>query len=304
MPYDEVFYDSALEVQPYYTLDDVVSDAADHFSSSWKKFWGIDAADAPDHLDPDDWKTANELHAIASRIYRAAVSLLDERLPRTLRERPSLLEEEARDEKLGRERVAEELRQRAFEEGRTGENWDGLKDLLEESFRLQSEEGEAEKRVKLFQTAVQVYAYPDFGSPPAQVASRLLDLLEFLVRTKGERTRQYLTRVASCYVRGMLPELAVMARAVMEAALKGLPSVDERLGQQASGRRANLADRIEAAVREGILDTEGRIAAGRIIEAGNHAIHRRPQLALEAHAILADLRLVLTQVQGYEEGRD
>lgn len=292
------YHEAWLREFPYWTFADAIGAASDDFPREWKRFWGIGASVCPDHLDADEWEVANEMHDVARRICAVATRLLDQGLPHQLRTLPGLLEIEATSEKKSRREFVAALEERLTAEQRRSPM---LQDVL---YFLKWREGEAEAKAKLFRSAIEIYAYPEFGCSPGQVASRLLDLLEFLVRTRGERAREYLCRVATCYVRDMLPEMAVMSRAVMEAGLQ-LPAVEERLDANLkvkSKRRPGLGDWIEAAYEVEVLDDEGRRRADAIKTAGDNAIHKVPKQTPDPRSILESLRIVLTQVERFERG--
>ena len=110
-----------------------------------------------------------------------------------------------------------------------------------------------------------------------------------------------------CYVRDMRPEMAVMSRAVMEAALEDIEAVEGRLvaNRKVQGkmrkRYPGLGDWIQAATDVGALDEEGRKAAGEVKDAGDKAIHNVPQQAPDAGVVLENLRLVLMQLERFQK---
>ena len=280
---------------PYWTFDLAVATAVDEFPAEWKRFWGIGEHECPEHLDPDEWQAANEMHDLARRICYAAGGLQGTKLPEELRTLPPILTKEARDERQSRQELVEHLESNLTPEERSS---GPVKDLIH---FLKWSEGEAGTKEVLFRTAVEIYSYPDFGCAPGEVARRLLDLLEFLMRTRGEITREYLRRVAMCYVRDMRPEMAVMSRAVMETALQ-MEAVENRIEShlRAKGKRhPGLGDWIEAAAAVGVLDEGGVIAAGIVKDAGDDAVHNAPQQAPEARLVLENLRTVLQQVERF-----
>jgi len=281
---------------PYWTFELAVATAVDEFPSEWKRYWGIGEHVCPDHLDPGEWEAAREMHELARRICHAASALQGRKLPEELRTFPAILSMEAKDERQSRRELVERL-----EAGlRPEQAGDGpVKDLIH---FLKWSEGAAGTKEALFRTAVEIYSYPDFGCAPGEVARRVLELLEFLMRTKGKITREYLRRVAMCYVRDMRPEMAVMSRAVMETALQ-VEAVENRIDGhlKVKGKRhPGLGDWIEAAAAVGVLNETGVLAARIVKDAGDDAIHNAPQQAPEARIVLENLRTVLQQVELFE----
>ena len=283
---------------PHWTFELAVATAVDEFPSEWKRYWGIGGDACPEHLDPDEWQAAKEMHDLARRICNAAGALQGMKLPEQLRTLPPILTKEAKDERESRRELVKRLEASLTPEQ---EGPGPVKDLIH---FLKWSEGEAGTKEVLFRTAVEIYSYPDFGCAPGEVARRLLDLLEFLMRTKGEITREYLRRVAMCYVRDMRPEMAVMSRAVMETALQ-IESVENRIQDhlKVKGKRhPGLGDWIEAAAAVGVLDETGVLSAGVVKDAGDDAVHNAPQQAPEAWVVLENLRTVLQQVERFQKG--
>jgi hypothetical protein len=124
---------------------------------------------------------------------------------------------------------------------------------------------------------------------------RKVEVLLRHVRTSaGERTSSYLAAVSRCYLLGLVPEMAVMARAVMESALEERieeESVRARVGPDRG--RVGLGQYIEYAFAEGIFDHATREAAKRLKSKGDDAIHSAPGLEGSGEGILDDLHRVL-----------
>lgn len=83
------------------------------------------------------------------------------------------------------------------------------------------------------------------------------------------RVTEYLKRLGRCYVAGFFPEVVILCRAVLDTALRDV------LGDMESDR-LNMADRIKAAGRHGLLSPEALSAADAIRHRGNHAVHEEP----------------------------
>lgn len=108
--------------------------------------------------------------------------------------------------------------------------------------------------------------------------SRLSELLDYLVDVSlSERSRDYLTRVASLYLWGFDAESIALARSVLEVALEAkLPDDAVRSLVTVKGREPTLSDRIAAAYNAKALDDDTRRAAHDLRVAGNEVLHTAP----------------------------
>jgi len=289
MVYDE----SWLRDFPYWSLDDAHATVDDNFPHEWASFWGIGKDVAPEDVHPDKWEEANRLHRIARRLVHAAGELSGSGLPEDTRELPKKLRAEAAEDWERRQQYLEALREKLQE--RDSDELKALQAALRHEWPSEASE-------KLFSTAVQIHAWKRFGSSPHSVASRTLELLDYLVRARGERTKAYLSRVAKCYIRGMDTELAVMARAVLEAALEAAPledAVDQVMRNSRGKRFVPLDGLIEAASLAGAFDEDARLAAHAIREAGNSAVHKAPGLEPPGEDVLRDLKVALESIEEF-----
>jgi len=188
----------------------------DNFPDAWADYWGVHDRHAPEHLAPDLWEETKRLHSVAQRLVRAAAELSRTKLPDQTRTLPRMLEMEAASERKARRELLESLRTQVASEALESPEWRQIENYL------RWEDSEAGNKERLFGTAVEIHAFELWGCSPVQLARRCLELLDFLVRVRGVRAREYLRRVSNCYIRGMRPELAVMARSVLESALEDL----------------------------------------------------------------------------------
>lgn len=280
-----------VEDHPFTSLDDEFDSVLCDYPEEWALYWGIGSEHAPAHLKVEDWEKANEMVAHARRLCDAAIALSRRGLPDQLRTLPGILQSEATAEREARKASMREARRKLTPEVMESEEWKRIERHVA-SFR-----GEAEARQRLFEVAAQLYVFEAFGQMPDALTQRTLDLLGYLVHAKDITTREYLRRVAHCYIRDMAPELAVMSRAVMEAALRtdelGLEHRVEKNINALNKRHPQLADWIQAASDEGLLDVDARLAADQIRDHGNHAIHNVPQQAPDSTAVLELLVRVL-----------
>ncbi len=290
-----------LQDHPYWTFDAAVGTPVDEFPSEWKRFWGIGEAECPEYLEPGEWEVANEMYDVGRRLVHVVSHFGEKGLPNELRTLPAFLATEAQSESMSRKEVATQLRKGLAPDQLATQFWS---DLL---YFLEWEEGETEARHKLLRTAVEIAAFPRFGCSPGTVATRIMDLLDFMVTTRGNAAREYLQRVAECYVRDMRPETAVMSRAVLEAVLR-IDEIEERAAErlvQGGNRKRypGLVDWIRAAFELGALDARGKQAAEAVKTAGDDAIHNVPQQAPEGRVVLENLRAVLNQIARFEKDK-
>jgi hypothetical protein len=253
------------------------------FEVGWKEHWGIGHECAPSSIDPDMWEDANRFFADAKRICEILYTSTGRQPPPALRELRDKLEEDT-DREIGE----------------WNEEFENIWALVGESARVELEEKhwnkdlEAPMRLALFDTSMEIWAYEYFGTHAGDLAARAVEFVRSMIRVKGEAARQYLGRVAVCYVNDMRPELAVMARAVIEAALRAC--VDETTVSARGKRYPSLIDWIEAARTNEILPHEACEAALRVKRAGDDVIHNIPQQAAERQVTLAQLITVLEAI--------
>jgi hypothetical protein len=131
----------------------------------------------------------------------------------------------------------------------------------------------------------------------AEMADRCLDATRALIVAKpGTRVLKYVRRLTSCYIAGFFPECVVLARAVVERALKDtfertrkpLPAVER--GQSA------LKALIDEAQRSGWLSEEAGAAADQIRHRGNKAVHDDPELVADVRDTVHGAILVIRQL--------
>lgn len=284
-----------LKENPLWSLSDAVSTVWEEYPRAWVEYWGIGASHAPDHLEPDEWEAANRLNAQAERLSNAAIALTRRRLPDRMRSLPAVLQQEEQSEKEAMEEVIQQLRESLTPEQLESEKWRRVER------QLMWLHGEAETRRGVFQTAMELHASQHFRLDPRTVAKRTIKLLDFLVLAEGEATLEYLQRVAECYIKEMGPELIVMARAVLEAAL-GDCNLEARVrrnlgireGQRESA--ASLKALIQAASDEDLLDPETRQLADWIRDNGNRTVHSVPQDAADPDEVMRKLVQILNRL--------
>lgn len=287
-----------MEERPTTSLDDVVDWVLNEFPDAWKSYWGIEESHAPDHLSAEEWEEAQRAFRDAERLARAASILSRRKLPEHLRTLPTRLADGAAQERGKVEEIINYAVER-LDDPAPGIDRDGLNRLVS---RMRRSIWPAEAVRQRFEGAAQLTTARAFMQSPGEISTRTLALLEYLVRAEGLRTGQYLERVALCYIRDMRPELAVMARSVLECALQ-----DHALEARVRARRgiskdvpdfhATLSDWIHAARTERLLDEFGFSSAENLRLHGNDAIHLAPQNAPDADETMERLVVVLNQLE-------
>ncbi|MGH7556730.1 MAG: hypothetical protein ACREMD_02905 [Gemmatimonadota bacterium] len=200
--FTEFFHDD-----PRYDVDDAMMLIHDNFPADFVAFWGLESDYAPEHIDPDDWDEYRRLYALSERLALAAQRLARPgALPEAQLREPGLLEMEASSESEAVGRTLHAIREVLSEIPAT--SWYNI-------WLQYDTPGTSDARARLgfFQTCMQLHALRLFHSSPRQMAQRMVNLLNYLSKTTGEGTQEYLRRVAACYVLGMRTEFAVMARA-------------------------------------------------------------------------------------------
>lgn len=144
--------------------------------------------------------------------------------------------------------------------------------------------------------ALQVCAWRIYGVSPTEMARRMRDIFEALRENPGKFPDFYLRRVADCYVKGLIAEFAVMARAALESALKQVITDEVVRSSVGAGPRVTLERRCEAALALGHLSEDGFRAAQEIRKAGNDAVHFRPALAKNPRLLLMALSRALAEL--------
>jgi hypothetical protein len=145
----------------------------------------------------------------------------------------------------------------------------------------------------------------DDGAPDFVVATRLTKLADCRVQARTDRTQRYLTLVARCYLHGLLPELAAVSRAAMEACLDDVApdeAVIAKLGRARPGGRVTLGARLEFCRATGLLDGPTFKAAELVANAGNDVLHQTDAIAPPADDVLDALVNVLNSLASSTDG--
>lgn len=116
----------------------------------------------------------------------------------------------------------------------------------------------------------------------------------------GRRVSRYFYQAASCYLYGFYDAVAVLSRAVVEAALEDRVEYSASATQGNQDRRGYLERLINWARTTGILDDETSSTAHSVRLLGNKAIHEEPVNELEARRAITDAVRVLRSASGSE----
>lgn len=283
-----------LHDSPHMSFEDAHWVVWDNYPNDFEAFWGLRSEACPEYLEADDWEEYRRLYQLATKLGQGVVRLVrPRRLPeRALTGLGELRREADHDEQLLRD-VLEKVRDHGAEDLA-----EQIRDLI-----VYGTVGGARAKATFFDNAMQIVAHEHFGYDLDGYAERMIQLVGHLTRTENSRTQAFLARVAECYIRGMDPEFAVMARAVMQSALERvLPEEDARnLVREHEGGRLGLAGHIDAAITAGMVDDEVHEAMKRIKDAGDDAAHALPQLAPRASILIEDLSNVLRHLEEYPD---
>ena len=271
-----------------FSLADALDWAETDFRDEFISHWGLEATEPPPHVSYDDWRQLRQLFGLAAQVAQVGTTLVKKKGlgPHRLAE-PDVLANEAAtfqeqvngvlrsvEEKLGRE-----VANKAF--------WK----LLPQT------PNDPRTRSSIYRTSLELEASRLFAQPVNVLAQRLQSLLPHLVNAQNERVSAYLGRVTTCFCLGLTSELGVMARAVLEAALKDRIATDDRVRSALSIRSS---DRVSLEMRLRYLDTfdlaskDERRAMDRVKSIGDGVAHPidapfSDQAAIDPDSIMGDL---------------
>lgn len=275
------------------SLEDALEGAQENYTHEFRQYWGLEDDEPPEHLETAAWREYRNLYRLVQKLANGVESLVrPRRVPDEKLEELEYVREEAK-------RFAEKIRRlqkRLREELPKEEYWD----LIEALRPVEPEDPRTKK--SFLDNCMQIEATRLFPTSSWRMGRRMWRLLDRLVESPGMRTSAYLSRVAECYVRGMSPEMAVMARAVLEAALEEhVPdnAVQQTVGPGKNGR-ITLNRRREAARAIGIFNESEYQASGRVKDAGDEAAHVAPNLQSDPDDILDDLISALGALEDAE----
>lgn len=138
---------------------------------------------------------------------------------------------------------------------------------LDEILEFFEERGRDLTEDEFIRQSVEINLAYDFCGRLSQMSRRTLELVRFLVVVESAVTRDYLLRVADCYIRGLRAETVIMCGAALEAALDEFLPTDDR--------RLTLGMKISELAEEGTLPERAESLARTISTSRNDAVHLR-----------------------------
>lgn len=274
-------------------VDLVIDAALARFRDEFEELWSLRSETAPEDIDFEEWVELLGLREVATRLVDAALAV--ERpagLARRDINRPAQLAYASEQERERVEELLAGLRRLKTPE----QDWDAIEHFVRNHVEQPDRRKEAFLDI-LLQLEVAERLIPSL----AMVSGRLRKLLPHLGENLPGDVRTYLERLARCYVMGMDVELALVARAVLEAVLASRRPPEYMRKVKGLDPRAfvYIRDWLEEAESEGLLTPAGLQAAKRIQRSGNQVAHRGLEKSpIDGDALMADMGLVLRELLG------
>lgn len=272
-----------------FSLDDALDFADAGYREDFTRHWGLDATAQPEWLDADEWIAYKRLHGFAQTVARVGTTLLSRKGvgAARLREGEFMLQEAATFE-----RQVQDLLSRTDDPEVRRE----LASLLETPF-LPSD---PRTKYALFYNTLQLEVTVAVPYSPRAMAEKLRLLAQHVVATKNARVIEYLSRVARCFLLDMPAEFAVMARAVLDVALKDVIKDDDSVRRKVgAGKHVTLDDRLRFCEALGILDGHTLKGARSVKKAGDDAAHGELEEELDLERLLAGMAKVMTALERF-----
>ncbi len=132
-----------------------------------------------------------------------------------------------------------------------------------------------------------------------QGASRIFRLYKLVLHsTPSKPTQQFLGRLSRCYIWGFDPECIILCRAVIDTAFQ--EKIAYEICEKHFGKRNrgwfSLSDRIQAALKEEIIDEDIEEKARNVEKRGNIAVHRQPDITKDVWGTICDTVSVLERI--------
>jgi hypothetical protein len=271
-----------------FLLSDALEWAGDDWRQDFDKRWGLGGNKAPEGVDQSDWIEFRKWADLAQK-----VASIGERLVRAKGigpDRIAAATQLANDAATFSDQLAETV-------GTLRRTNPEAADMIERFFS----EGGIDlptTKLSLYRAGLQEAAWRLIPSISA-AGDRLHTLASHAQRAPGARVASYLAKVARCYVFDLTPELTVMARAAMEAALIDAGAGDDEVLQLVGSGKANrigLEKLIDYWNARGVLVGDRHAAAKWIKERGDEAVHMAPDLAPSPDETILKLMLVVAAV--------
>jgi hypothetical protein len=142
---------------------------------------------------------------------------------------------------------------------------------------------------------------------PDDAATRLLRLARYVISAKpGKATVQFLRRVSRCYVWGFDPECIVLCRGAIDTAFRDAVTDEACLKyeQPAAKYGFTLAQRIQTALRRGMITLEAEKAARYVNARATKTVHDDPGVTKDVLGTIQYTLLVLQQLSGAAPGKN
>lgn len=272
-----------------FSLNDALDSTEDDFSSDFREYWGLESSAPPDWMDPTEWLELRKLYGLAGQIAEVTSTLVKRKgLGDARLAQPAALSAEA---KAFQAKIDDLL---ALVESKGGlEAWGKIYWKL-----TPQAPSDPRTRRGVFRNSLEIAISRLFFPTLFSVTERAEELISRLVTVPGNRARAYLSRVARCYCLDQRPELAVMCRAVVDAALSGIVSdEDVRMRRGLPKRdRIGLSHRLAHVESLDLLPKNVTEAIVRLKTAGDDAVHVSPGLEPTREALMDDLVIILNAI--------
>lgn len=271
-----------------FLLDDALEWAGDDWRQDFDKRWGLSGNIPPEGVGQSDWIEFRKWADLAQK-----VASIGERLVRVKGVGPDRI---AAAGQLVNDAAAFSA-QLADTVAALRENNPDAAEMIE-SFFVEGGIDLPTTKLSLYRAGLQQAAWRLMPSVSA-AGGRLHTLASHAQRSPGPRVASYLAKVARCYVFDLTPELTVMARAAMEAALIDAGAGDDEVLRLVGSGKANqigLEKLIDYWNARGVLVGDGFAAAKWIKDRGDEAVHMAPDLAPSPDETILKLMLVVSVV--------
>lgn len=204
-------YSSLIAQDTRFSLNDALWNAQTEFGDDFVEHWGFNLSEPPEGIPEQDWRELRRIHQLAKQLSAIGATLIKKKGigPGTLAE-VSRLTAEATEFESKIDNALEAIKAKYGPEV-----WVKAYMAL-----LPQSAGDPRTRSSVFESTLELETSRLFLPSLSATSARLKKLLAYAVAGHGERVNAYLSRVALCYCLDQRTELAVMCRAVVEAAME------------------------------------------------------------------------------------
>lgn len=130
-------------------------------------------------------------------------------------------------------------------------------------------------------------------------ALRIFQLYRLVLRfAPSISTQMFLSRLGRCYIWGFYPECIILCRAVIDTAFRD--TITDEICEKHLGKTKNyqfkMLDRIQAALKEGIINEDIKKLTDIVRERGNKAVHYQPDITKDVWGTICDTVAVLERI--------